>query len=300
MPQRVAPLSVAPLRSRLALVTGGLALAAAVAASAFWLGGRLATRPPSPPAVGAPPELAQRLASLEDALAGERAARESLAAELATLNARIATAREAPGRAGADPAREPREEERAREPGGETESAAPLATAAPVFDVAALVAGGCMRRDDADALRARWERYQLDRLQMNDRAMRSGYFMTPRHRNEQAALEAAFRDELGEEGYDAYLRATGKPNRFALRELFLGGAGTAAGLEAGDELLRYDGVRVFSTADLQLLTSAGRPGELVPIEVIRGGQPLTLRAARGPLGVVLDGVVREPEGGCAP
>jgi membrane-associated protease RseP (regulator of RpoE activity) len=186
------------------------------------------------------------------------------------------------------------EEERADAP------AAARVTAPPLFDVAALVAGGCMRRTDAETLRARWERYELDRLDVNDRAMRSSYFMTPRHRNEQAALEAAFRDELGEEGYDAYLRATGKPNRFALREVLAGGAGSAAGLEAGDELVRYDGVRVFSTADLQLLTSAGRPGELVALEVIRGGQPTTLRAARGPLGVVLEGVVRAPEAGCSP
>jgi S1-C subfamily serine protease len=66
----------------------------------------------------------------------------------------------------------------------------------------------------------------------------------------------------------------------------------------GDELVEYAGMRVFSTADLQLLTASGRLGETVSVDVVRGGQPLTLRAARGPLGIVLDAVRRAPEGGC--
>jgi S1-C subfamily serine protease len=68
--------------------------------------------------------------------------------------------------------------------------------------------------------------------------------------------------------------------------------------DVGDELVQYAGVRVFSTADLQLLTASGRLGETVAVEVVRGGQPLSLRAVRGPLGIVLDPVQRAPEGGC--
>jgi hypothetical protein len=301
MSHPVAPRGGAKPRVRLALLAAGLVLALTLAALASRLGGRPAALPASAPADGAPAALAGRLAALEDGLAFERAARESLAAEVAELNARIQAALPEPGateRAGGAPAHAAAADEREEE-ARDDEPAAARTTAAPLFDVATLVAGGCMNRGEAEALRARWERFELERLEVNDRAMRGGYFMRPRHGQEQRALEAAFREELGDGGYDAYLRATGKPNRFTLREVLVGGAGNAAGLQTGDELVRYDGVRVFSTGDLQVLTSAGRPGELVPLEVIRGGQPLTLRAARGPLGVVLDGVVRPPEDGCA-
>jgi hypothetical protein len=61
---------------------------------------------------------------------------------------------------------------------------------------------------------------------------------------------------------------------------------------------RYAGARVFSPAELQVQTAAGRLGEMVEIEVLRGDEPVRLRAARGPLGVALEGVVETPEGGC--
>ena len=59
-------------------------------------------------------------------------------------------------------------------------------------------------------------------------------------------LDATFRNDLGDDGYDAYLRATGKPNRVSVRELLPTGAGSRAGLEVGDELVEYAGARVFS------------------------------------------------------
>jgi hypothetical protein len=301
MSHRLDPPLTAPT-PRLRPVSRGiwLGLVAVVAGLAFWLGGRLAARPASPSTAGLPAELAARMESLQGALAVERAARESLAQELAELHAQLdaLVAQLEASRPAAGPEAGAAAEPSAREEGGAEEAGtAPDPARAPVFDVAPLVAG-CMSRPDAETLRARWERYQLDRLELNDRALRGSYFMTPRHRDEHAALDGAFRDELGDDGYDAYLRATHRPNRFALREVLASGAGSAAGLQAGDELVRYAGERVFSAADLQALTSSGRPGEIVAIEVLRGGQPTTLRATRGPLGVVLEGVVRAPEGGC--
>jgi S1-C subfamily serine protease len=63
-------------------------------------------------------------------------------------------------------------------------------------------------------------------------------------------------------------------------------------------MLEYAGTRVFAPGELQQLIASGRPGELVSIEVVRGGEPLTLRAPRGPLGIVLEATRRVPEGGC--
>jgi hypothetical protein len=271
------------------------AVVAGAAGLAFGLGWQLG-QPAGPTAGTAPVELPAQLAALNDALTAERASRESLAEELAALRAQLdeLTAQLLA---------------RAAAPAAETAaSTAPAAAAtpgaeaanpprAPLFDAEALVAG-CMHRSEVERLRTRWERYELDKLELNNRARREDYFMKPRHGEAHTALDAAFRSELGDDGYDAYLRATGKPNRVAVREVLPAGAGGLAGLEVGDELVEYAGLRVFSTADLQLLTASGRLGETVSLDVLRGGQLLSLRAVRGPLGIVLDPVKRAPEGGC--
>jgi hypothetical protein len=297
MPHRSEPLAAARgSERRLARRGAGIALAAIAVGLAFWLGGRFGA-PARPSAAGAPLAAEASPEQLEAALAAEKAARELLALELAELRertdalaARLDAARAVAAASAADAVEAGEREQTDAE-------AAAAAPRAPLFDVEALVAG-CMNRGDAESLRARWERYELERLQLNDRAMRDSYFMHPRHREEHAALDAAFRRDLGEDGYDAYLRATGKPNRVVVGEVLSSGAGSAAGLEVGDQLERYDGVRVFSSAELQQLTAAGRLGETVRVEVLRGGQPLTLRVVRGPLGVVLEGAVRAPEGSC--
>ena len=299
MSRRSQPIAVASTRGPGRAGRGAWPRVAAVAALAaglaFGLGWQLG-RPASQSMDAAPAELEARLAALHDALAAERTAREALALELAALRAQLdeiaaqRLAGAAASAATADAAAAPAPTAQA---GGEATAPPP----ARLFDLEALVAG-CMHRSEAERLRARWERYELDKLDLNNRALREAFFMKPRHGEEQAALDAAFRNDLGDDGYDAYLRATGKPNRVSVREVLPAGAGSRAGLEVGDELVQYAGARVFSTADLQLLTASGRLGETISLDVVRGGQPLSLRAVRGPLGIVLGAVRRAPEGGC--
>jgi hypothetical protein len=282
MTRRDGPFATAPRLAATAAVAVGLA---------FGLGWQL-HQPSSPSPDGGSTQPA--IAALQDALAAERAARESLAADLAALRTELgeltarlgasAPAAETAASATPAPAPEPRAE-------------ATDTPRAPLFDAEVLVAS-CMHRSDVERLRARWERYELDKLELNNRAMRESFFMKPRHGEERSALDAAFRNDVGDDGFDAYLRATGRPNRVAVREVLPAGAGNLAGLEVGDELVEYAGGRVFSAADLQLLTASGRLGETVSVDVVRGGLPLTLRAARGPLGIVLDAVRRAPEAGC--
>ncbi|MEN8160685.1 MAG: PDZ domain-containing protein [Myxococcota bacterium] len=273
-------------------------LALAVTGAALWLATRRAG-PASPAADPHASDLEERVEALQGALALERAAREALAQELAELQLRTEWIADA---LAADPGRRVADAEDASDVSA-AERAARAARAesseadAPLFDVEALVAG-CMPRVDAEALRARWERHELDRIQLNDAARREGYFMRPRHRREHLALETALRGDLGEAGYDAYLRATGKPNRVEVKAVLPEGAGRAAGLEAGDELERYAGARVFTVGNLHGLTAGGRLGETVSVEVVRNGRPLTLRVPRGPLGIVLEPVTRAPPGDC--
>ena len=304
MARRSDPLAATPARG--AGLAGrrawplGAAVAAVAAALAFGLGWQLG-RPagPSAEAGTASAELEARLVALNDALTVERTARESLALELAALRTQTDEIA-AQLRAGAPAPAASAAASTAPLPPAEAAAeavAAPEAPRPPLFDLETLVAS-CMNRTEAESLRARWERYELDKLALNDRAVREEFFMKPRHGEERSALDATFRNDVGDDGFDAYLRATGRPNRIAVRELLPTGAGAAAGLEVGDELTQYAGVRVFSTADLQLLTASGRLGETVSVDVVRGGRPLTLRAVRGPLGIVLDAVQRAPKGGC--
>jgi len=156
-----------------------------------------------------------------------------------------------------------------------------------VFDVDALLDLGIDPRD-VDRLHELWARHALDRAAINDRAMREGWFMKPRHGAELAATEKEFREELGDdEDYDQYLFAVGQPNRLIAREVLDGSAASEAGLRRGDTILRYDGERVFTTADLLRATSQGEPGSSVRVTILRDEGTRTVSLRRGPIGVIL-------------
>jgi predicted metalloprotease with PDZ domain len=163
----------------------------------------------------------------------------------------------------------------------------------PAFDEEALVTAG-INRVDATHLRERWAKLMLEKLELNDRAMREGYFMTPRHGAESGALDLGFRSEVGEAGYAAYLYATSQDNSVVVRGVLPNSAGRAAGLEMGDQIVRYDGSAIFTTPELQIQTSSGVRGESVEVDVLRNGRTISLRAPRGPLGVVTEAARRSP------
>jgi C-terminal processing protease CtpA/Prc len=147
---------------------------------------------------------------------------------------------------------------------------------------------------DAQKLRQRWERLELDRLELSDRAMREGWFMTPRHVEEYRGLDAAFKADLGEDGYDAYLYATGQDNRVLVRDVLAGSAASAADIQPGDEIVSYNGTKIYTKTELLPQTAAGARGDLVTIDLIRRGEALSLRVQRGPLGVVLGSAKKAP------
>jgi hypothetical protein len=249
-------------------------------------------------------EVRARIDALREDLVAERSAREALAADVASLRTQIdgiaalvleielgGAAADAGTRTAGEAPQEPGRASSADAPDAHGGGAGPD-LGAPLFDGEALTAAG-LDLSEADRLRQRWERYELDKIELNDRALREGFFMTPRHRDEHRALDAGFRADLGEDGYEAYLVATGKPNRVALRDVIPGSAGSAAGLQPGDEILRYGSTRVFSVQELQLATASGQRGETVPVELLRDGEPITVYVPRGPLGVALVAVERE-------
>jgi S1-C subfamily serine protease len=93
------------------------------------------------------------------------------------------------------------------------------------------------------------------------------------------------REDLGDTDYEKYLDALGRPTTINVREVLTNSPAQAAGLAPGDEIVGYDGKRVFDMNELTGLTYEGGPGSTVAIDVLRNGQPMQLYVERGPIGV---------------
>ncbi len=131
----------------------------------------------------------------------------------------------------------------------------------------------------------------MQQLYLRDRAVREGWMGSQRYYQERNRIPGslnALRAELGEEAYDRYLYAVGRPNRVTVRNVMANSAADQSGLQAGDVLYRYAGERLFSRRELRSATRSGQLGEAIPVEVIRDGQPVQLYIPRGPLGVRME------------
>jgi hypothetical protein len=93
------------------------------------------------------------------------------------------------------------------------------------------------------------------------------------------------REELGDTDYEKYLEGLGRPTSINVREVLTNSPAQTAGLQPGDEIVAYDGKRVFDMNELNGLTYEGSPGQSVAIDVLRDGQAMTLYVERGPIGV---------------
>lgn len=160
----------------------------------------------------------------------------------------------------------------------------------------ALVQAG-LSEEDAAALVQRQGQRSLERLDLRDLAQREGWLGTDRYREEIARLDAGavpLREELGDLAYDRYLYATGENNRVRVDSIVPGSVAELAGLQPGDLIQSYAGQALFGYADLRDATAGGERGELVRVQVQRGGEVLELNLSRGPLGVQLDSARAEP------
>lgn len=146
-----------------------------------------------------------------------------------------------------------------------------------------------------------WRRAQvsLERLYMRDRAAREGWLNTDRYQEELSRIDeqrVSLRDELGTDVYDRYLFETGEDNRILVDSVIPGSAGDQNGMLPGDVIERYGDEAIFGFRDLRGATTEGEPGELVPVQVRRGGGMVELLLPRGPIGIRLDSTRVEPKG----
>ncbi len=282
----------------------GAALAIGVPAF-YLLGGPMRARPSNAPTE--PDRIGPRnIELLRQELASERAARGVLEEKVGRLeDALLAVGIAVDANAGASPPRglEPdtdtdadRGEEGglaaaagASQPGNVGTSAAARPAS---FDTVALAAAGYSEYE-ADRLRESWEGHALAKLYLNDQAVREGWRLKPKHRRALRDLEQTFREDIGEETYDAILFATGQTNRVLVRDVLAGSPADGAGFQPGDVILRYDDERIFLPRELNYATTGGKSGLTTRVEVIRDGEVLSLYVQRGPLGILTD-VGRSP------
>jgi len=218
----------------------------------------------------------KRVAALEQALSVEREARQILEEELFVLGETISHIDEARG---AVPALGPadgeddeslrrssnRSQRYGREDGDDASREERLAAAGFTPAEAARI----VRRESELRMEAIEARYE---------AQRSG---EPYDFRESEAM----REELGDEAYARYLDASGRPVNVMVSRVYDSSPALAAGMRPGDQIVRYDGRRVFSMSDVSDLIVDGEPGENIVVDIVRDGIPMQLSLPRGPLGV---------------
>ena len=101
--------------------------------------------------------------------------------------------------------------------------------------------------------------------------------------------QSILRAEMGDDAYARFLEAQGQPTAIRITQVLGGSPGNSAGLQPGDELISYNGERVFDVLELRNGTMQGQPGEDVVIEIERDGVRMQLTLPRGPIGITGSG-----------
>ena len=112
--------------------------------------------------------------------------------------------------------------------------------------------------------------------------------------------QASLRERLGDADFEKYLTAQGGQASVTVREVIGSSPANRAGLRPGDQILSYDGKRVFGMNDLRSMAFSGDSGEDVVVDIERNGQRMQLVLPRGPMGITGSGGgmgVRSPFGG---
>ena len=247
----------------------------------------------------APGDATARVEALERTIEQEVRARSDLSLQVARLDARVSeilalltkasNGGRIPTKGDETPGKESMEESGIDGNTAETIESTPTGG----FDDELLLSRG-MDSSEVARLREIWEEHELERAEIADRALREGWFLKERHRDELARLDQALREDLQDVEYDRYLYAQGKPNRLRARDVLKGGAAAAAGLRPGDIILRYGDTRVFTPGELLLATSRSEPGRRIPVQVQRNGAERTLYVEPGPLGVMIEPTRGDP------
>lgn len=151
--------------------------------------------------------------------------------------------------------------------------------------------------DTIQRIQQRIGQNRLTRLELRNQAIREEWIDSPEYIEKEQQLPGAtdgLREEFGDQIFDQYLYASGRPNRVVVTEVYSGSAAKTAGIEPGDIILSYASSTIFSMRELQLATTEGISGEIVLIEILRDNSPFSTSVPRGPLGISMTITRKEP------
>lgn len=105
-----------------------------------------------------------------------------------------------------------------------------------------------------------------------------------------AQASQQLRTSLGEQDYEKYLEATNQSTSVGIRNVLESSSAQLAGLQEGDDIISYNGERVFNVNELNRLSSSADISGNVVVEVLRDGIPTTVALPPGPLGITTGGM----------
>jgi hypothetical protein len=223
-------------------------------------------------------DINDRLLALEDAVSEERQARQLLEEELLVLYAEFDRLQ---SEGGVDDSR--REIDRQPQATAQAVSVSQPRESGSKDDEGerrnAMIAAG-LSPERADHILKRESEMRFEMMQAYYEARNSGesfdrFSMSP---------DALLRADIGDADYERYLQANGRSTTVGVAGVMAASPAERAGLQPGDEIIGYDGERVFSTGDLMQRTMASGDGDVV-VDVLRNGTTMQIVLPRGPIGV---------------
>ena len=255
-----------------------LVAAGAAAAVMPWLD---AEKPSVPSTFDSAAPVQERLAALEEALDIERQARQLLQEEVFVLTEELEMFRVERPNGNSSPLQVAADSENVDEPAAEDTRQSRRERRAERRNEQLLAAG--FTQSEVQWILRRESELQMEALESRYAARRAGEDVRGVGRG---TAQSALRAELGDDRYASYREASGLPTRVAISTVFEGSPALAAGLRPGDEIVNYDGQRVFGMDEITGLTLTGAVGEPVSVDIMRDGVLMQVSMPRGPLGVV--------------
>jgi len=153
--------------------------------------------------------------------------------------------------------------------------------------VQALLDAG-ISKEQADWIQERLDEIELQQLYLRDRATREGWLNKPRYNKERRELQNAvteLRGEIGDDTYDRLLYSLGRANRVVIQDILQNSPAAQYGLQGGDQIIEFDGQRIFGSNELSSLVTQGSAGVMTLLRVKREGEIHDIYLPRGPLGI---------------
>lgn len=222
---------------------------------------------------------AERIAALEEAIVEERAARQLLEDELFRLIDEVDTLRA--GGSVSEELADARTQAAIAE--AEADRQRTLARRDRLENRAAqLVEAGFTEDRAATILRLESE-MRMDALRAQFEANRNGTAID--WRTQVLEGDRRLREELGEPMYEQYLQATGRPTAVSINRVMELSPAEEVGLRQGDQIVRYNGQRVYNAQQLTALQLSDSVGDSVIVDIMRDGVPMQVSMPSGPLGI---------------